>query len=186
MEIDLLHITLTMHCKKDYEVPLSYLRSQVVQQILSAKKEFCPNTKTIEKLAEISTQQTVSIQKIARSMCNEEPAVLADELPHTPISLKNLIHFEPYMCFSHFCLSYLYSSESQSLQLSPQFIKEACTLNVDDFCKVLNVVEIESGSASNKVKSMFQMWKREGTFQCLKEHLDKYSLFSGRNIFVSI
>ena len=197
VEVHSRQVTLTLRCKVGQEKALVCLRSKVVSQILAAKEEFCCSTKAVEQLVTSLTKTsnlTVSIANVARSICNQESAALANECPYTPISLGDLLHFEPYMCFSPYCLSLLYSPESQSLPLTQQFIEDACSLHFDDFCKVLNVRphQVESGSDSStdyhKVERMFKKWQSstEETFQCLREHLDKYSLFSGRNIFVSV
>ena len=60
-----------------------------------------------------------------------------------------------------------------------------------NFCTVLNVpphkVSVDSSSSAyHKVEKMFLAWKErtDGTYQSLRDHLDNYSMFSGRNALV--
>jgi len=88
-----------------------------------------------------------------------------------------------------------------SLQKNPQqFIECAASsiASVHDFCKVfsnfctvLNVpphkVSVDSSSSAyHKVEKMFLTWKErtDGTYRSLRDHLDNYSVFSGRNVLV--
>ena len=64
---------------------------------------------------------------------------------------------------------------------------------MDDFCTVLNVplhkVEVEGGSSDRaKAVRMFRelQTQSDGTYQCLRGQMDKYSIFSGRNILVGL
>ena len=106
-------------------------------------------------------------------------------------------------------LNVLYSALLESCMLTQYFIECAAKSVVlfvtdsceDDFCKVFNHFctvlnvplhkpNVDSRSSDFKkadMEKLLQTWQEEseGTYQCLKERLDEYSMFLGRNIFVS-
>ena len=88
------------------------------------------------------------------------------------------------------CLVDMYYKHLESCKLTPQFIECAASRisHVDDFCTVLNVPlhKVAGDDAYHKAERMFQVWQTqtEGTYLCLRQHMDKYSVFSGRNILV--
>ena len=193
-------MTLLLRCKKNKELKLVSIRAKVINEILKAKHEFCPTTETVELFVPnpqhpVSTELAVSSSKLAHPLCCDEESVLVKS--HTPIDITDLLYFEPYLYINKQCLADLYS---MSCPLSPQFIECAassvCAVDFckvfDYFCTVLNVpphkVAVDSRSSDyHKAERMFHVWctTTEGTYQCLRNQMDEYSVFSGRNIFVS-
>ena len=101
------------------------------------------------------------------------------------------------------CFSDLFSTHPKPCILTEQFIESFSAAIVNrsenNFCNVLNYfcqmlfvnnqkVAIASPHPYQQTQRMFQLWQEnsEGSFQCLREHMDNYSVFSGRNILVSI
>ena len=133
----------------------------------------------------------VSLNKITYCLFYHEDAFLPTT--HTPFDIVDILFFEPYMFCNQQCLVD-FSHQLHTCVVTSQFIKcIASTISrVDDFCTVLNVplhkVTADSSSSSDyhKAVRMFREWQSqsEGTYQCLRQHMDQYSVFSGRNILV--
>ena len=197
------HVTLLLRCEKHEEMSLIRTRAKVITEVLKVKEEFCPSTETVELFVPnpqypVSTEFAVSSSKLAHSLSQDEKFVLVK--PHTTLRIENLLYFEPYLFLNRQCSVDLYSAQLQSCTLSPQFIEcAASSVCVTDFCKVfdhfctvLNVPPhkeaVDSGSSDyHKAERMFHVWctATEGTYQCLRKQVDEYSVFSGRNTFVS-
>ena len=198
-------VVVIMRCKEGKEMALIHTRTEVIREVLSVKKEFCSSTETVEMFIPnpqypVNYDLSVSIENVAYSVSRHQEAALASDLVHTPIELEKVLCFEPYMYLPSNCLIFLYSTDLQLHLLTQQFIECAARAIVKspDFCKVLNdfctVLDIlphevsidDSSSAYHKVEKMFLAWKERtgGTYQSLRDHLDNYSVFSGRNILV--
>ena len=204
VSVDDHQVAVHMRCREGKEGALARTRSQVIGEVVATKEEFCCSTETAEFFIPnptfpVNTDLSVTLANVTHSITRHEEGVITSD--NTTIELHHLLHFEPYMYFSTECLFDLYSTHSQSHTLTQEFIESAITsigsaqnfCNVFNyFCTILNVsqLKIESISAHryHQILGMFQAWqeKTEGTFQCLREHMDKYSVFSGRNILVSL
>ena len=190
-------VVLLLRCKKGNELQLVKLRAQVMAEIQSVKKEFCNNVATVEKFVPnpqypINLKLSVSLHKLAHSISRHEDAVLLSV--DTPLDITQLVFFEPYMFCNPQCLVDLFCKDLVSCYVSPQFIEciSSNISSVDDFCTLLNVplhkVAGDSSSSDyDKAVRMFLEWQTQsdGTYQCLRQYMDKYSIFSGRNILVS-
>ena len=189
-------VVLLLRCGQGKEMQLVRLRSQVMVEILSVKRKFCCHAVTSEKFVPnpkypIEAKFSVSVHEISHAIaCHEDSVKLTKD---TPFSISKLLYFEPYSFCNQQALVDLYSQKLVSCKVTSSFIGNvSCEItSVDDFCTALNVplpkVAVDSGS-SNYLKAvrMFQEWQTgsEGTYQCLRQQMDKYSIFSGRNILV--
>ena len=188
-----MRVVLLLRCKKGKELSLVKLRSQIIKEILSMKAEFCSNAETTEHFIPkptypIDTKTSICLFYIAHSICSHEEGVHLDK--DTPFEIECLLFFEPYKFCNHQCLVDIYSHES--CKVTQQFIDHVSDniSRVDDFCKmVLNVPlhKIDDCSSDcRKVVRMFREWQSqsEGTYHCLRLHMDQYSIFAGRDILV--
>ena len=164
---------------------------------MKAKAELCGSIQTVEEFIPQSqysvdnSDVSISVEKISKAICNSRENV--QTLPHVLVPLAKLLHFEPYQFYNQQCLVDLYSEQLTSCKVISSFLQVVSSnvKSVDDFCTALNIplpkVAVDSGS-SNYLKAvrMFQEWQTgsEGTYQCLRQQMDKYSIFSGRNILV--
>ena len=189
-------VVLLLRCKKGKEFALVEIRAKVIAEIMNAKNEFCSSSETVESFIPntqypVDSKVAVSISKLAHSLTHHNEAILVD--PHTPVDIAHLLYFESYKFCNQQCLVDMYSKQLQLYTLTPQFVKSishTIDCSVSDFCKVLKVhpedIAVDSSSHYHKAERMFQVWQTqtEGTYQCLRQHMDKYSVFSGRNILV--
>ena len=195
-------VVLSLSCRADVhnqnkELELVSTRSQIIIQILKAKAEFCGSVQTLEefiphpKYPVNDSCVSISVEKIAKAICTSRKNVQTS--PHNLVPVAKLLHFEPYQFCNQQCFVDLYNDQLIACKVTSSFFESiSCNIkSVDDLCTALNVplpkVAVDSGS-SNYLKAvrMFQEWQTgsEGTYQCLRQQMDKYSIFSGRNILV--
>ena len=207
VEISDHRVVLSLSCRADVhnqnkELELVSTRSQVIVQILKAKVEFCASVQTVEEFIPHpqypvnNSDFSISVEKVAKAICSSRENVQTS--PHDLVPVAKLLHFEPYQFCNQQCLVDLYSDRLISCKVTSSFINlsffKSVSSNVkslDDFCTTLNVplpkVAVDSGSNYvDKADGIFQEWQRrsEGTYHCLRQQMDKYSIFSGRNILV--
>ena len=197
-------VVLSLSCRADVpkpnkELELVSTRSQVIVQILKAKAEFCGSVQTVEEFIPQPQQPvnnsdvSISVEEIAKAICSSRENVQTS--PHDLVPVAKLLYFEPYQFCNQHCLVDLYSDQLISCKVTSSFINfsffKSVSHNVkslDDFCTALNVpLPKDSGSSYfDKAGGIFQEWqtRSEGTYQCLRQQMDKYSIFSGRNILV--
>ena len=189
-------LVVLLRCGQGKEMQLVKLRSQVMVEIQSVKREFCSHVLAVGEFIPnprypVITQSSVSLDQISHAIaCHKDSVMLTLD---TPFSISKLLYFEPYSFCNQQALVDLYSKQLVSCKVTSSFIENvSCEItSVDDFCTALNIplpkVEVDSGS-SNYLKAvrMFQEWQTgsEGTYQCFRQQMDKCSIFSGRNILV--
>ena len=206
VSVDDRQVSVLMRCREGKEGALAHTRSQVIKEVLAVKKEFCGNTETSELFIPnptfpVNTDIFVPLANVTRSIARHEEGVISSD--KSVIAVHHLLQFEPYMYLPTECLSDLYSAHSETRSLTTPFIKSFSAAIVkrsannfchvfNDFCSMLGVCSLEVESTSSQpyqqTQNMFLTLQEisDGTFQCLREHMDKYSVFSGRNILVSI
>ena len=195
-------VVVLLRCGKGKEMQLVKLRSQVMVEIQSVKREFCSHAVIVEEF--IPNPQypvnikssSVSVDDISHAIACHEDSVILTSGSHedsVTLSISKLLYFEPHQFCNQQALVDLYSQKLVSCKVMSSFIENvSCEItSVDDFCTALNVplpkVVVDSGSSDYlKAVRMFQEWQTgsEGTYQCLRQQMDKYSIFSGRNILV--
>ena len=180
--------------KRSKQLKLVNTRAQVIAKVLKAKAEFCGSVKTVEEFVPrpqypvtIPCTSGISVENIAQALCSGEEEVHISA--HTLIPVSELLCFESFQFCTHQCLVDLYSKDHLSRNLTSSFIESFSSniTSVDDFCTLLNVplhkVAVDS-SSSDYHKAVRKL--SEGTYQWLRQQMDKYSIFSGRMILVCI
>ena len=179
VEVDDKRVVLLLHCKERKELSLVKVRSQVITEILSVKNEFCSNAEAVEKIVlnhthpvDMKSSVSLEITKIADAISRHDDGVHLTA--HTLVDLSELLLFEPYKFCTPECLVDIYSNTPH--KVTPHFL-ECITRNIkrDDFCSKLNI--------SQEAVHMFQEWS-QGTYQRLRQQMNQYSVFSGRDILV--
>ena len=206
VSVDDRQVSVLMRCREGKEGALAHTRSQVIKEVLAVKKEFCGNTETSELFIPnptfpVNTDIFVPLANVTRSIARHEEGVISSD--KSVIAVHHLLQFEPYMYLPVECFSDLFSTHPKLRILTEQFIESFSAAIVNgsenNFCNVLNYfcrmlfvnnqkVAIASPHPYQQTQRMFQLWQEnsEGSLQCLREHMDNYSVFSGRNILVSI
>ena len=183
------------------------LRSLLIQKVLAAAIEFCSKVSIVESyinpsdttqypLKPTSQLALYCITEVATAVALGKRSVVHDT--GRPVSLHSLLSFEPYADIGEANLRELLCSHC-SRKISDEFISKLAFCISNKPQAVLNVFEtillpmaerasLEAASSSlYRVRQVLKIWRDgcEGTYQCLREKLDQFSAFVGRNPLVS-
>ena len=180
-----------------------HLRSLIIKMVMSTKNELCRKVEMAESLIhpkdtvdypiDITQAKCVSIKDVAQTIKEGKEFVVLEN--NETLSLKELLHFEPYANMEESLLRELFEDPSQHHQaISDEVInritKCAC-LSIDDYCAIIEPLlqQVVTSNASdgeiNKLSQVLRLWREEmgpdGTCCSLHRKLDEYSVFAGRN-----
>ena len=183
-------------------------RSSIIQKILKCVHDFCSNIETVESFidpseaTEFPLKSPVSsetsqfcLQKIAEAIVKsteyDSPSVVSST---GTISLDCLLTFEPYAEVGIAALKKLCNCENDSKkEVSDSFLQRlSCKLSKKSklfikICKSSSAPSHLSPTTSEDLFTKLKTWRDEcnGTYKCLKQKLDQFSIFAGRNVLVS-
>ena len=183
-------VTVLLHCLKGVEVECTRFRAAIIQKILHAMKEFCPTVSTSEyfihpddatqyPLKPFPELTLVSCTKIAKAIAESEPAAL--DTKQNLVVLETLLHFEPYVLLDDPILQKLFDEHS------PVYTQVAKSEHIEHFMRSLTQTsEPPKPSPSKSLRETVKTLRsqRKVTYQVLREELDKFSVFAGRNPLV--
>ena len=157
-------------------------------------------------LSELSQHQTRShikpmselslfpLSEIATAIVEGKSSVLTKH--GKPLQLNQLLCFEPYASIGRYSLRKLFDEDHPEYvtkvpMIFPQKIPHR------DRCQVIELLNpsqpkfqaaTEGGDQATKLNDIFRKWRNsgDGTFHCLHQKLDQFSVFAMRNILVSI
>ncbi len=179
-------------------------RSKIVNTILKTVKDVCPNIVVVESL--INPQEVVShplkpsseislvrVTDLAVAVISKKKAV------YLALS-KRLLQFEPYTGLDLNTLQCIHSDKNimKDEQISNAFVCHFASQILDPISSFMyrrilsqsraSNIKILSVSPRQEVVQAFETWRSEteGTYSCLRETLNKYSVFTGRNPLVSV
>ena len=184
------------------------VRSQIIAKVLETVKDFCPNITTLESV--IDPQEVIrhpvkpaasltlfTISDIALAVTLHKDDVRGE---HQSLTLSQLLQFEPYASLDQDTLQCICSEKNaKNDRVSDSLIVHFANQVAGDkhistvasvYLTILGQNQPSSTQISTKPKQelihAFQMWrdKTEGTYSCLRETLNKYSIFTGRNPLV--
>ena len=182
-------------------------RREIINKVLKTVADLCPNINTVESVIDpnevikhplkpSSTITMFSIQDIAIAVIKGKDVVRS---MYQVILLKHLLQFEPYAGLSHDTLQCLQSEENvrKNDMISNVFIlhfaQQTTDLDlIDIYLAILSpsqMMVVENSipvSPREKLIQAFVTWRNEteGTYSCLRETLNKYSIFTERNLQV--
>ena len=176
-------------------------RSVIVNKILETVKDVCPNIVVVESL--INPKEVVShplepslelmlfsVRHLAAAVSSQNESVESNI--HHPLSLKCLLHFEPYAGLDLKTIHCIHSNEKilKEDKISNTFISHFAS-QISDPNSILMYKQIlgqsQASSDTKDVVQALETWRKEteGTYSCLRETLNKYSVFTGRNPLAS-
>jgi len=201
-------VLLIMSCPSNYEIDCVRLRSELIHVILNAVEDICPqNTKDLREYiidpinpSELynkpqlaSNLQAVSVQTLVQDLFEERNFWDPDPMKKA----RELLYFEPYTVFSQQAVEQLLSKENSLKVVSNEFIAQLALWASDyDANNGLQKIfrpyrhEIVDDNSSSVCKDALESWKnrsgcKKATYLELNHELEKYSIFKGRNPFVS-
>ena len=188
------------------------LLSSVINKVLQCAQTFCPRVKTSESLIDRTEVVQYPLKPMSELMHFTIQAVASaavETLQRQPISvvnstgvtksLQHLLTFEPYTELSKQIIQTLCCEQSSKKSISDQFLLIlfyclSTSKHAEFFIKIFSGTS-ESVSNSEQsctgygdrklLQTLHELKDRsEGTYQCLRDKLDQFSIFAGRNILV--
>ena len=198
-------VSLTISCLTDKEMECVVHRSQVIKSILEAKEEICHAVAMNEYFIDSNSHQAFSICELAETIL-ENQSVVVSQPGKKMVEIDQLLYFEPYTCFSGEMLRELVavSEESKNKLVSEAFVNEigkSSHRKMDQLKRALGIYSTKFEAALARAPPfqrdhpeyqcmlVFQVWKestQNPTYRALRSALDKYSVFNGRNLLVSV
>ena len=202
-------VVVLMRCR---EVNSEYLhtRSLLIQKVLAAAREFCSKVSTVESfinpsdttqypLKPTSQLALYDMTEVATAVAKGESSIVQDTGETYP--LDSLLSFEPYADLGEPILRELFQKASpQCKEVLSQTLVSDIAERIPKKKGMLKALfkpkpallaqrMSKAGFVSDEleVMQMLDIWKNqtEGTYQCLREKLDQFSVFAGRNPLVS-
>ena len=180
------------------------IRSKIISKVIQTVKDFCPNIKTSESIIDPhevikhpvkhSSQLTLcSLSNVALAIASNREIVMSE---YQSLSLKYLLNFEPYASLDQNTLQCIHSDIMKDEKISNAFISHfanqtSCSEDHSMYIAVISHTQTsdsltQSSSSSLELVQALEAWRNntEGTYNCLRETLTSYSIFTGRNPLV--
>ena len=197
-------VILQIRCQEEHLLHCIAQRSHIIGKILQCTRDFCPQIKTVESFIDPSETTKFPIKltpeipqfnlhKIAETIVN-----FSDRHPLYVVSsrrtvlLDHLVIFEPNAEIGQAMLKNLHSYQNDDVNKVSNQVLEILCLKLSKkannlFVKIFKECQPLPSTTPEDLLTVLQQWRHgcEGTYKCLKEKLDQYSVFAGRNILVS-
>ena len=202
-------VVVLMRCPKVKSECLQ-LRSLLIQKVLAAAREFCSKVSTVESfvipsevtqypLRPISQLKLYDVHAVATAVAHGMPSVVNDA--GVPISLDSLLSFEPYADLGEAILRELFDENgpnykkkvsnlfiykiAEHIPNRKEMIKELFKPNATQLAERMSNAAFVNDE--HEIIRILDIWKdtNDRTYQCLREMLDQFSVFGGRNPLVS-
>ena len=177
-------------------------RSKVIDTILQCKKQFCPRVLTTESFVDSSSslqhpinplanELTIcTLQDLATAVVNESSVVLqCDE-----IDAENFLSFEPYLEMKSSTIHELWDEKNEKKVISERFLSTFAKQASEKLALIIGILIGNSDSSTRESDDQLYQnllkW-RDGdmnnrkTYRDLRQIVDQYSVFAGRNVLVS-
>ena len=190
-------VVVMLRCWSGQEVECARQRSTIIQMVLGAKEKFCPKIPTKElllhpsqvreyPLKSLAERDLISIEEVSRAVVEGDPGAVNAFGKIT--RLEEMLSFEPYYCLGEMNIREVFSDQYLE-PVSDTFIRSLARCDSEK-AKQFEKLLVPSGLAVGSSPSMGQVLRQwrdnsQGTSKCLRETLDQFSVFAGRNPLVS-
>ena len=170
--------------------------------------EFFVHPSSVEYPLKVSEGITLfSLAAVARAVASAKPCVVSDcgrNKDFEFLKVEDLLCFEPYSDSGKEVLKEIFNNDNYNKKISDDFIyrisdsiahraqeiqKKKWLTNVFElpFIQLQEQTSRVPEGPTRELIGLFQTWRQctAGTYQCLRETLDKFSVFCGRNPLVS-
>ena len=198
-------VVVMLRCWSGQEVECARFHSTIIQMVLGAKEKLCPKVPTKEFLLHPSQvreyplkspaeQDLISIREVSRAVVAGSRGVVSSN--NEPVDLKELLRFEPYANLKADILRQLFIGETKEM-VSDKFLYEIAELIYYKKDLFIDMLKLSRAQLADKIRQalggdieefvcVLQCWRGDsGTYQSLRETLDQFSVFAGRNPLVS-
>ena len=192
-------VVVMLRCMSGQEVECARLCSTVIQIVLKAKEKCCHKIPTNEFLLHHSQvnypfnspaeNDLFGIKEVSRAVLGGEPCVVGSTGNTT--KLEDVLLFEPYHCLGEENIRELFDEEDPTFSevVSDSFLRKLADFTCEranQFSKIFTTSCRRVGS-SPSMEQVLRQWRvnSQGTRKCLRDTLDQFSVFAGRNLMVS-
>ena len=204
-------VVVLMRCPKVKPECLQ-LRSLLIQKVLAAACEFCSKVSTVESfispsevtqypLKPISQLTLFSIKKVSSVVAEGVVSGAVRTATGKPVSLDCLLSFEPYADLGEPILRELFDENgpnykktlsnlfiykiAERIPYKKEMVKELFKPNATQLAERMSNAAFVNDE--HEIIRILDIWKdtNDRTYQCLREMLDQFSVFGGRNPLVS-
>ena len=207
VEVDGKAVTFLQRCKQSEKLKMVQSRSSIIRKIFEIKEETCRRVCIHESIIspedsnsyplDLSKVTSVSIENVVRAVIEGEKTVSFKD--GNALELEHLLQFEPYVQFGKDILEELFTANNSKV-VTEQFLRQIldsvqCKETVALFKAIMSQAPTQpecqysfKESADNQALfEEFQSWRLSGQrkLQDVRDKLDQYSIFAGRNIFES-
>ena len=204
-------VVVLMRCPKVKSECLQ-LRSLLIQKVLAAAREFCSKVNTVESfispsevtqypLKPISQLPLFSIKKVSSVVAEGVVSGAVRTATGKPVSLDSLLSFEPYADLGEAILRELFDESgpnykkklsnlfiykiAERISKKKEMVKELFKPNATQLAERMSNAAFVNDE--HEIIRILDIWKdtNDRTYQCLREMLDQFSVFGGRNPLVS-
>ena len=199
-------VILLLSCHSKNQMALVHVRSTLIKKVLSMKKEFCPKVVLDESLLpsqdavrfplDTSSLKPISFAEISKAVVEGSQFAVRGTTEH--VDLEELLLFEPYADLGRSILCELFDKEQPNYheKIDDKFLY--CIAN-KSFKKINSFIELLKPLPSRldekkfqgdalKLVHVFELWRQSlvvGSRSDLRNCLDQFSVFAGRNPLVS-
>ncbi len=188
-------------------------RSRIVSTIRETVESFGRNVNVIESVIDPdevvkhppknpSDLPLVNIKDIAAAVSSNRGTIKSTQ--HVGLTFKHLLQFEPYAGLDQTTIQCIHSDKNakKDEKISSAFVSrfasqigepdsedlDQINRNSRMYRRILSHSNVRSVSPRQEVVQALETWRSEteGTYSCLRETLNKYSVFTGRNPLVSV
>ena len=199
-------VVVMLRCESGQEVECARLRSTIIKMVLETKDKLCPVVPTKEfflhpsQVREYpckspSNQNLFSFFDVAKIIEKGKDFFVTDF--GVPVNIIDILLFEPYAKLGATILQELFSDKTSHLLLSDRIIYMIAEQIYDQKENYIKVLKPSQSQLDEKIRQappgrceefvcVLQCWRGDsGTCQSLRETLDQFSVFAGRNPLVS-
>ena len=189
-------VVLQIRCREEHLLHCIAQRSHIIWKILQCTQDFCPQIKPVESFTHpleamkfpiklTSDMPRFNVQKVAEAIVK-----YGDHRPLSVVSatrtilLDDLVAFEPY---TEIGLSILKNLHSHPMKKLSDHNLEILSLKLSEKASKIFKETKTVSSPPDELFTILKKWRDgcDGTYKCLKEKLDQYSIFAERNLLVS-
>ena len=195
-------VLLLARFKEDDLLQCVHHRSEVISTILQCKEQFCPRVQTTELfLDSCSPHQyplNLSNESNICTLQNLATAVVSDSksrrvvIQCNTVPAKNYLSFEPYLEMKLSTIQELRDETNEKKVISETFLSKLIQKSSDELSSLIKTL---TGSSTNSI-SEGQLYRdllrwrdsdktKQKTYEELRQKVDQYSVFAGRNVLVS-
>ena len=197
-------VLVMLRCRSGQEVECAHLRSTIIQMVLKAKEKLSHNVPTKEFVIHptqltypcnhINDKHLFNIMEISEAVIEGKPYVV--DVTGKSTEMNKILLFEPYSNLGLNILHQLFNENSNDT-VSIEFlykVAERVHNKKDLFIDMLKPSQLQLDKKIRQAPPgrceefvcVLQCWRGDsGTYQSLREKLDHFSVFAGRNPLVS-